>query len=106
MCFTPPGLPSDPPHRRHPGPGRDGSTNHAARPEPPSAAVGSEELRVRLPHSGESPAHPGGPLQLVLHPVPEHLGEGDYATQHALGRGAGLQLVDSFCVGLLSSLLE
>lgn len=69
------GLSPDPPHRRHPRPRRDGSSNHAASSEPPPAAVGSEELRMRVQHPGEGPTHPGCALQLVLHPVPEHVGE-------------------------------
>lgn len=86
LYFNPPptGLPSDPPYLRHPGPGRDGPSNHAAGPEPAAASVGPEELRVCVQHPGEGAAHPGRPLQLLLHPVPEHLGETTLPSMHCV----------------------
>lgn len=70
-----PGLSSDPPGAGRPGGGGDGASDHAEGPEPSAASVRTEELRVCVPHPGPSAENPRRQVQLLLHPVSEHLCE-------------------------------
>lgn len=69
------GLPSDPSLDTDLHPRRCNQAHHVSRQESAATAVGTEELRVCLPHPGGNPQCARPALQQHLYPVSENGGK-------------------------------
>lgn len=75
LCFPSLGVPSDPTFHPDLHSCWSYETNHSAYPEPATAAIWTEELRVHIPHPGQHASCASAEVQQYQHTVSEDRGK-------------------------------